>query len=478
MASIDASQIKLSADHLGLGRIEETPSGSIEVASELLQKNHEQYHMYYRDVAGHNHIPHSILTVLAMGGGPKELKRAYDDSHEYQRPMPPVDHGVVKELSDPEKFRARMLQLPEYHNFLCFFEQEIQAKGWRAVVNEYCFSRTPLADLMLAQLFEGLYHPIIHMAYGIEFDQPSIVAEGLAQAATHDPGHVDKFFTRAEQLATSGSVQAKPLEELYAEVHASEKIRSSAWLKDGPLRGQGVLLRAMEELAAVAAQFQVAPADVERGTAEMISCGAFTSAGQKAGKTRKIDFFYLHIVTCSIMVDVMMREPWIKPEDKARLLEWKGRLDLVWYAANGAAELRVKDISEYQPTLSKGMDWRSLYKASNEIHDDGHVVKFVRALKNGEDVVKPWEQNRHAPSLPVTGDMWFKIAQMCYDGTATIGPESPHELSKKWVWGAGFDLPWMKVPDLSANVSNADKGPQGSMDAAQNIAEWVTSAKA
>ncbi|MCJ1399419.1 hypothetical protein MMC11_002621 [Xylographa trunciseda] len=449
MTITKASQVHLSPKHLGLARIDATPSGCIELANELLQKNHDKYHMYFRDVAGHNHIPHSVLSVLAMGGGPKELKRAYDDGERLQRPLPPVDWQVVKELHDPEKFRARMLQLPQYSNFLYFFEQEIEAKGWKAVLTEYCFSRTPLAEAMLSQLYEGLYHPIIHLGFGVEFDQPSIVAEGLAHAASHDSGGIDVFFKRSEQLARSGSEPAKPLVELYAQVRANDKIRAAARLQDGPLRGKGVLARAMDELVAVAAQFQVSSDQLERGTAEMISCAAYTSAAQKAGKTRKIDFFYMHIVTCSISLDALMRQPWIKPEDKVRLLEWKGRLDLVWYAANGAAEMRAQDVVEYEPTLSKGMDWRAMYKAVNDIHDDGHVVKFIRALKNGENVVKPFEQGEGTASFPVKGDMWFKIAQICYDSTATIGEENPNELSKKWVWGAGFDPAWMKVPDFN-----------------------------
>lgn len=361
MATTKASRVHLSPDHLGLARIDENPSGSIELASELLQKNHDKYHMYFRDVAGHNHIPHSILTVLAMGGGPNELNRAYDDAEGLQRPLPPVDSQAVKELSDPDKFKARMLHLPEYANFLCFFEQEINIKGWKAVVHEFCFSGTPLAKSMLSQLYEGLYHPIIHLGFGIEFDQPSIVAEGLAHAATHDPGEIDIFFTRSEQLARSGSVPSKPLVELYDQIRANGKIRSAAWLRDGPLRGKGVLARATDELVHVAAQFQISPDDLERGTAEMISCAAYTSAAQKPGKTRKIDFFYMHMVTCSISLDVLMQQPWIRTEDKLRLLEWKVRLDLVWYAANGAAEMRPQDVLEYEPTLSKGMNWRSMY---------------------------------------------------------------------------------------------------------------------
>ncbi|KAI9681076.1 MAG: hypothetical protein M1822_007150 [Bathelium mastoideum] len=448
MASAEVSQVHLSFDHIGLARICESPLGGVETANKLLQENHDKYHMFFRDFAGHNHTVHSVLTVLAIGGGSEELKRAYDDSTGIQRPLPPVDSKIVKELGDPETFKARMRDQSQYTNFLNFFEQEMEVKDWKAVVEEYCFSRTPLADAMFSQLYEGLFHPIIHLGFGVEFKQSSIIAEALAQAATHQSGDIDAFFTRSEQLACSGSVQTKPLVDLYAEVRANDKIRSAGCFEDGPRRGQGVLRRAMDELATVAAQFQVSPKELERSTAEMISCAAYTSAAQKPGKARKLDFFHLHIATCSIFIDVLMQQPWIKIEDKARLLEWKGRLDLVWYAASGAAEMRAQDVLEYEPTLSKGLDWQAMYRAANDLHDDGHVVKFIRALKNGEDVVKPFERGEDAACFPVTGDMWIKIAQICYDSTAVIGEEPPGVLSKKWVWGAGFDMAWVEVPDL------------------------------
>lgn len=223
MTATEASRVGLSPQHLGLARIAESPPGCIETANELLQKNHDEYHMYFRDLAGHNHIAHSVLSVLAMGGGPKELRRAYDDGEGIQRPLPPLDLAVVDTLGDPDKFRARMNQLPEYTNFLCFFEREVGAKGWREVVSEYCLSRTPLAEYMLAQLYEGLFHPILHLGFGVEFEQPSLVAEGLAHAASHDPGDIDIFFQRSEELARSGSVGPRPLVELYHEVHANAK---------------------------------------------------------------------------------------------------------------------------------------------------------------------------------------------------------------------------------------------------------------
>jgi hypothetical protein len=451
MAVTQASRIRLSPDHLGLARIDGSlAAGTLEAANQLLQKNHDEWHMYFQDIAGHNHISHSLLTVLAMGGGPDQLQRAYNDGESLQRPLPPLAPESVESLHNSEVFLSRMVKIPEYTNFLVFFEREIEAKGWQAVVTEYCFSGTPVAEAVFAQLFEGLYHPLIHLGFGVEFDQPSIVAEGLAQAASHHPGLIwTTFFRRSETLARSGTVSPKPLVELYRAVRSNAKIRAAARLQDGPFRGQGLVERAADELAPIAAQFQVAPDNLQRAAAEMISCSAFTTAAQKPGKSPKVDFFYLHMVTSALFVDVMLRQNWISIENKVRLLEWKGRIDLAWYAANASPEMRPEAVDEYHPTLSKDMGWRELYRAANEVHDDGHIVKFIRALKNGEDVVKPFEQGPGATDFPVHGEMWLKMAKLCYDGTAEIIDEPNRLLSRKWVFGAGFDLAWKEIPDLT-----------------------------
>ncbi|KAI1328253.1 hypothetical protein F5Y16DRAFT_420141 [Xylariaceae sp. FL0255] len=443
MSIENSSRMQLSSEHMGLARIGPNPESSSEVANELLQKNHDQFHMFFRPVAGHNHISHSILTVLAMGGGPTQIWRAYADGEPIQRPLPVKDARVVESLEDPKVFKSRMYTLDEYTNFLAFFEAQIRAKGWQAVVHEYCLSRTPTAEAMLAQLYEGLYHPIIHLGFGIEFQLPSLIAEGLAQAAAQDPLYIDAFFQKSETLAES--VAPTPLVDLYHMVHADKKLRTASkfehrasWIRDS------VLPTAIDEIVAIAARFQVKPDEVECATAEMISCAAYCAgAAQRPGKQRKIDFFQMHIVTSSIFITVLIQQPWITPENKARLVEWKGRIDLLWYAACATPELRLQDIVDYQPNLSKGMGWAELYTAINDIHDDGHIAKFVRALKNGEEVAKPFEQGERAAAFPVKGDLWLKTAQMCYD--TTTGFDNDQD---KWVWGAGFNPPWMTIEDL------------------------------
>jgi hypothetical protein len=444
--------LRIRSEGLGLGRLDANPPGSNDAASRFLQENHEKWHMFFRVQAGHNHIPHAILSTLAMGGSPENVQRAYDDGKIIQRPTPPVDPEVVKEMSDAAKFRAHMQVLDEYPNYVAFFKQEIANKGgnWQAVVTDFCFSRTPFADFMLAQLFEGLYHPFIHLGFGIEFELSSLVAEGLAQAASHDPTHLDAFFQRAEALAveTDPAQPRTALVELYREAHANRTIATAARVSDGPWRVRdGVLGRAREEMARLAAQFRVKPTDedVERATAKMISCAAWMCASaHKPGKAHKLDFFLMHCVTSSLFCTVLGRQPWISIADKARLVEWKTRLDLVWYAACGAPELHGKILADYEPAASKGMDWRQLYHALNAHHDDGHVAKFVRAIKNGEQVAAPFENEPGAEhTFPVRGDAWLKVAQICFDSTTPFDT-----IEKKWVWGVGFDAMWNEVPDF------------------------------
>ena len=176
----------------------------------------------------------------------------------------------------------------------------------------------------------------------------------------------------------------------------------------------------------------------------MINCAAWTCGGcLKKGKEPKIDFFLMHNVTASLALTVLIRQPWITIQDKARLVEHKARLDLVWYAASAAPEIVHENLSGYEATASKGWDWKRLYEAVNEHHDDGHVAKFVRSCKNGEEVCGAFEGTDAGAVFPVRGGEWLKLAQMCYDSTHMFV-----DGQKKWVWGAGFDPMWKDVRDV------------------------------
>ena len=439
-----SSQVHLSSKHLGVVRVAgEIPSGSLEAVNRLLQRNHDELHIFFRDTAGHNHIVHNVLTLLALGATQAELQSAFEIHLPTQRVRPPVDEETVRSFHNETNFCEKLGNVTQYTNYLIFFERLIEERGWKDVVNEYCFSHSKVADAILIRMFEGAFHPIIHLGFGIEFELTSIIAEGLAQAASHDHQGTDPFFIDAEKLANDSAYEKHNLVDLFKEARANETIRTAAHWDDFAVSKMkvGVLGRSLKEMTQLAAKFRVAPEELEERTAEMISCCAYLAcAGQREGKMRKIDFFYMHAVTSSIFLTVLTRQPWISREEKARVVEWKCRLDLVWYASCGIPELDGRNISEYKAGPADGMDWNTLYKAVNAMHDDGHVAKFVRALKNGEEVSQPFEKDSAA--FPVQGDMWLRAARMAYDSTVNIKQEA------KWVPFVGFDQAWARVPAL------------------------------
>lgn len=444
-----ASQLALDPKHIGILVDAVVPPESLEEANRLLQDNHEEWHMFFRDRAGHNHIAHSILTCLAMGAAPIDIRRAYDDGVGIQRPIPEVDNAFVQGLSDDDVFHDTMGTITQYASFLVFFEQEIEKHGYRDVINQYCFSRTRVAEKMLARMYEGAYHPIIHLGLGIEFDQPSIVAEALAQAAAHDDSHISQLFFDSEAAAGIAYPPKSPksLIQLVHEVHDNDTIRNAPrWEDFGNKMRDGVVGRACLDMTAIASQFRINADEDELKlrTAEMISTAAyFAGASQRPGRKRKIDFFYMHAVTSSMFFSILINQSWIKLTDRIRAVEWKGRLDLAWYAVSGCAELHPDAISGYEGDFSKDMGWREIYDAAVKEHDDGHVAKFVRALKNGQEASKPYEEGQWSEHFPVKGDMWLKVARMCLDTTT----QWPVDL--KWVNFTGFDMGWKIRPDLA-----------------------------
>ncbi|KAK5075027.1 hypothetical protein LTR64_001232 [Lithohypha guttulata] len=444
--SCSSSLVKLSPYHLGICRATAEPApGAISKANELLQKNHNEWHVLFQDKAGHNHMAHSILTCLALGATPEEIQRAHDDLLPIQRVIPPVDHALVDRLYNDEVFRSNMGNPAQYGNFLTFFRRRIDETSWREVVHQYVFSKTWLAEVIFSRMYDGAYHPIIHLGLGMEFEQPAIIAEGLAQAAVDDDSHIGRLLFECEAAAAKSGKPAvqRPLIELLHEVRKNETIRYAPKWEQFPFKMRdGIVAGATPDMTAIAKQFTVTSDNLERRTAEMMStCAYMAAAAQRPGKKNKIDFFYMHAVTSSIFLPVVLRQSWISLEDKMRLVEWKGRADLAWYAFSGCAALDRNAMTEYEGPLTKDMGWDNLFAAVRKEHDDGHIAKFIRAVKHGEEISQAYEKGEWADAFPVNGDMWLKVACMSLDTTKDLPKD------QKWVFGTGFDQAW-KRPDL------------------------------
>lgn len=133
------------------------------------------------------------------------------------------------------------------------------------------------------------------------------------------------------------------------------------------------------------------------------------AASQHPPNVVKYEFILIHAVNCTIFFSAIIDSPWINTRAKVRLLEWKGRMDLILYASRHSPRLDLNEITDYR--ISKS--WAELFQAGiNHPEDDGHVVKLLRAIAHGEQISKPLEKHGKAKDLVMKGDAWLKAGNM------------------------------------------------------------------
>ncbi|KAJ5775158.1 uncharacterized protein N7511_000169 [Penicillium nucicola] len=402
------------------------------VTSDLLQEDMEKHHVFFNDIGFHNHIPHHLLSIYALGARPEDIRHAYIQNLSYQKPAMPVDQAMVESLREVDGFREGLGEGKNYSNYLALFQAEINAKGVGNVLAEYVFAGDERAENMLCRLFGGLIHPLIHLCFGLEFNQPAIVAQGLAQAAVHDDWLGRVFFLPAEKMSAGvGVTGKKSLLELLNECRADTALFDSVKWEDSNKIRDGVMTRAPEQMIKYAAQFTVSEDQVEERLADMINTVVYyTSAAQRPAREMKLDFFFIHCVNSSIFLSKITDLPYLDQRSKLRLIEWKGRIDLLMYVSRGTPELFIDMVANY-PIKE---DWPRIFeRAVTHSTDDGHLAKLARAVAHGQRVCQGVE-NKHP--MPIHGDMWLRIGNIAVDSTVGEGQNG------MWVRSTGFDEAW------------------------------------
>ncbi|KAI4097423.1 MAG: hypothetical protein LQ339_006741 [Xanthoria mediterranea] len=381
-----------------------------------------------------DHIAHHIPTIFALGASPSAIKKHYENNKSYQRPSETLHHDLVRDLHDPAIFLKHLGQEAYHHDYLAFFQDEINCKGHEAVINDYMLKGDERADAILVRMYAGFLHPIIHLGFGVEFNQPAIIAEALAQAAVHD-GWIGTFLLEVEH-ASSKIPHSKSLVEILDQIRADPKLRMAAHWDDGNKIRDGTLARAPDKMIKYAAQWKVGLDELEAKAAEMTNAAVyFTGGAQHPPKQIKFDFYYMHCVNSSIFFSSFLKQAWMIPEHKARLLRFKGWLDLAMYASRRAPDLLLDEIVNYRPKSPKD-SWDGIFKRVIEHEDDGHASKLVRALKHGEEICKPYNDN---PRFRIKEDMWLRLGHMAIDSVEDSG--------EPWVRSAGFEEAWEKYED-------------------------------
>jgi hypothetical protein len=193
-----------------------------------------------------------------------------------------------------------------------------------------------------------------------------------------------------------------------------------------------------------ASKFRVSPDQLSQKTAEMTDFTVFyTAAAQNPPKAIKIDFFFMHCVNTSVFWPTFNALPWLTEAMKCRLLEWKGRLDLAMYVSRNSPRLFEEEIEAYTTESSEEVSWEKLAEGLYKVvGDDGHSVKLLRALGNGERVCKEFDGK-------VQKGQWLGIGRMAVESveTARGSGQSP------WARSVGFDQAWEDVKERTGKTS-------------------------
>lgn len=150
-----AAHIELSLATAGVYHVPDITTEASEICSQLLQENHDRYHIFFNLSRFHNHIVHHLVTIWALGATPAELQKAYDNNRGIQRLQFPVHPDIVRDMANRDQFKEFLGQEQYFHDYEVFFRNEIEAQGWEAVLNEHLFARDEHADRMLTRMFAG-----------------------------------------------------------------------------------------------------------------------------------------------------------------------------------------------------------------------------------------------------------------------------------------------------------------------------------
>lgn len=182
---------------------------------------------------------------------------------------------MIQELRTPSGFKKYLGDYAQYSNYLVYFEQEVEQKGADKVVAEYVFANDERGNDLLARQFTGFAHSAIHLGYGLEYKQPALIAEALAQACVHEGWGLD-FFAAAEKAAKpvkQSETDEVPLLDLYKETRqVIQKLGPAAaswgYYQNGAK--YGIALIAKQDLLPVLSKFNVTTENIEEKLAESI----------------------------------------------------------------------------------------------------------------------------------------------------------------------------------------------------------------
>ncbi|KAK2023934.1 hypothetical protein LX32DRAFT_627118 [Colletotrichum zoysiae] len=430
-------KIEIDPGHRGLLGNKSDGAAAAKV-SELLQKDLENHHVFFTAKGYHNHMAHHLLTIYGTGGNSEALQNAFDIDSSFQAATVKPHTEVLQELQSNWSSAHKYLGNVNYYpDFLSFFQGEVEKKGWQQVVLDHLLGDTESAQELFSRSWSSFAHSMIQLLYGLEWEQPAIIAEALAQAAIHD-NYVGTFLYKVEKAAAADpSKMSLTLPELLEQVHSDEDFVNSVRHKNPNAMLDGVEVFCPDEAIAYLSRVRIDPDDMEERVAENIHTAAYMASASifHPPHLPRYDFFLIHHLTLAPILLLLGPATWIPEKVKHRILEWKGRFDILQYVARWCPPLQIESVADYKPhDTFLGSSTEELLPRFHGKPDDGHVVKVARALVIAQ---RNSQKYRHRPWIRIKDDAtWLKALYVLLDSTIMVHSGFP------WVRSAGWDEAW------------------------------------
>ncbi|KAK5308951.1 hypothetical protein LTR93_012304, partial [Exophiala xenobiotica] len=180
---------------------------------------------------------------------------------------------------------------------------------------------------------------------------------------------------------------------------------------------------AFDDIVGYAGQYTVAHNEIDEKMSELLGVIPTTIVAiPDSPQEYKVDFFLLHIINALIFLPTILRQTWMTPEAKARLVEWFGRYCILTYASANSPDLSTERLESYK--LENLRSWGELISRSVNLEvDDGHLSKLVRVLMFAEKMAMQKAGKGETPL--VREGLWLKLANVANDSIHDDEIESP-----------------------------------------------------
>ncbi|EED84005.1 predicted protein [Postia placenta Mad-698-R] len=205
--------------------------------TEGLKANHLERHSFTNEHGFHNHASHHLLAAFALGAPARVFNAIYEVQMGRTRPASNISKIITR-----ESFWDHIGDRTFHEGYLQYFSDVVLKDGAASAIEEYIFAKSAnfhdtakVPRRMLNRHFAMLYHPMIYLAYGLEFGIPGLVAEGeyykhvlrdipdsalisgLAQTAVHPlqmPGLISLSDYEGQDMATDRTPTASAVTRL------------------------------------------------------------------------------------------------------------------------------------------------------------------------------------------------------------------------------------------------------------------------